>query len=268
MDAYLADMRGLYRGASPLVVRPATTQEVAAVVRLCAEDGVSIVPQGGNTGLSGGAVAAGEVLLNLGRMNRVRAVDPLDHSITVEAGAVLAKIQRLAEDHDRLFPLSLGAEGSCQIGGNLSTNAGGTAVLRYGSMRELTLGLEVVLPDGRGLGRPARPAQGQYGLRFEAPVHRRRGHIGRDHGGGPEAVPAPPARATRRWSASTSPIRRSSCWRGPAPPAPTPSPPSSCSPAVASTSPSIMWTGPSIPSTASSPGTPSSSSAPARASLA
>ncbi len=149
MDAYLADTRGLYRGASPLVVRPATTQEVAAVLRLCAEDGVPIVPQGGNTGLSGGAVAAGEVLLNLGRMNRVRTVDPLDHSITVEAGAVLADIQRVAEERDRLFPLSLGAEGSCQIGGNLSTNAGGTAVLRYGSMRELTLGLEVVLPDGR-----------------------------------------------------------------------------------------------------------------------
>ena len=149
MAPYLVDMRGLYRSRSPLVARPATTEQVAEIVRLCAAQGVPIVPQGGNTGLCGGAVASGELVLNLGRMNKVRAVDPLDHSITVDAGCILANIQRAAEDADRLFPLSLGAEGSCQIGGNLSTNAGGTAVLRYGNMRELTLGLEVVLPDGQ-----------------------------------------------------------------------------------------------------------------------
>ncbi len=148
---FLEERRGLYRGNTPVVVRPASTEEVAAVVRICAETGTAIVPQGGNTGLVGGSVpdaGGGEILLNLSRMNRVRQVDPANDTITVEAGCVLANVQAAAADVDRLFPLSLGAEGSCQIGGNLSTNAGGTAVLRYGNMRELTLGLEVVLPNG------------------------------------------------------------------------------------------------------------------------
>ena len=156
MQPYLSEQRGLFRGAARLVVRPAATAEVAAVVRLAGEAGLPIVPQGGNTGLCGGCVAEQDaVLINLSRMNRVRALDAVDHTITVEAGCVLAEIQRAAAAADRLFPLSLGAEGSCEIGGNLSTNAGGIAVLRYGNTRDLCLGLEVVLPDGRiwdGLG--------------------------------------------------------------------------------------------------------------------
>jgi len=149
---YFTDWRRQYSGSAECVVRPASTAEVAAVVRLCAEAGVAIVPQGGNTGLSGGSVPTGqarEVVLALGRMNRIRELDRLNDTITVEAGCVLANVQRAAEDAGRLFPLSLAAEGSCQIGGNLSTNAGGVNVLRYGSARDQVLGLEVVLADGR-----------------------------------------------------------------------------------------------------------------------
>jgi FAD/FMN-containing dehydrogenase len=151
-EPYLAEARGLYRGRARLVVLPAATEEVAAVVRLCARARLPIVPQGGNTGLVSGALPAADgnnIVLALARMNRIRALDPVNFTITVEAGCILAEVQRAAAAADRLFPLSLGAEGSCQIGGNLSTNAGGIAVLRYGNARELTLGLEVVLPDGR-----------------------------------------------------------------------------------------------------------------------
>jgi len=149
MAPYLSEERGSFRGAARLVVRPASSEEVASVVRLCAATRTPIFPQGGNTGLCGGAVSdASGIVLGFGRMNRVRAIDPVNYTITVEAGAILAEVQRAAAEADRLFPLSLGAEGSCQIGGNLSTNAGGIAVLRYGNMRELTLGLEVVLADG------------------------------------------------------------------------------------------------------------------------
>jgi D-lactate dehydrogenase (cytochrome) len=125
---------------------------VAAVVRICAEARLPIVPQGGNTGLVGGGVPPVDghnVVLALGRMNHIRAIDPVNFTMTVEAGCILSHLQEAASQADRLFPLSLGAEGSCQIGGNISTNAGGIAVLRYGNTRELTLGLEVVLPDGR-----------------------------------------------------------------------------------------------------------------------
>jgi D-lactate dehydrogenase (cytochrome) len=151
-EPYLVEARGLYRGATRLVVRPASTAEVAAVVRICAERKLPIVPQGGNTGLVGGGVPPEDgrnIVLALGRMNRIRAIDPVNFTMTVEAGCILADLQRAAAEANRLFPLSLGAEGSCQIGGNLSTNAGGIAVLRYGNTRELALGLEVVLPDGR-----------------------------------------------------------------------------------------------------------------------
>ncbi|MBV8738295.1 MAG: FAD-binding oxidoreductase, partial [Alphaproteobacteria bacterium] len=140
------------RGATRLVVRPASAAEVAAVVRICAEARLAIVPQGGNTGLVGGGVPPidrDNIVLALGRMNRIRAIDPVNFTMIVEAGCVLAHVHEAAAEVDRLFPLSLGAEGSCQIGGNLSTNAGGIAVLRYGNTRELTLGVEVVLPDGR-----------------------------------------------------------------------------------------------------------------------
>ncbi len=152
MKPYLVEERGLYHGAAPLVVRPGSTEEVAAVVRVCAAARLPIVPQGGNTGLVGGGVPPEDgsaVVLSLARLNRVRAIDPLDYTITVEAGCILAEVQRAAAEADRLFPLSLGAEGSCQIGGNLSTNAGGIAVLRYGNTRDLVLGIEVVLPDGQ-----------------------------------------------------------------------------------------------------------------------
>src|SRR5262245_8833845 len=148
----LIDWRRRYQGRTPLLVRPASTAEVAEVVRLCAEARVPIVAQGGNTSLCGGSIpseAGDEILLSLSRMNRVRAIDIANYTITVEAGCILAQVQEAASQADRLFPLSLAAEGSCQIGGNLSTNAGGITVLRYGNARELVLGLEVVLPDGQ-----------------------------------------------------------------------------------------------------------------------
>jgi FAD/FMN-containing dehydrogenase len=149
--AHYQDWRGRYCGQGRCVVKPADTGEVSKVVALCAELGVAVVPQGGNTGLCGGAVptAATELVLNLSRLNRIRALDLENDTVTVEAGCVLANLQQAAREAQRLFPLSLAAEGSCQIGGNLSTNAGGVAVLRYGNMRDLVLGLEVVLPDGR-----------------------------------------------------------------------------------------------------------------------
>jgi len=154
LEPYLREQRGNFKGRSPLCVLPASTQQVAAVVKTLAEAGVPMVPQGGNTGLRGGAVAglvSEEVIINLKRMNRVLSVDHDNFTLTVEAGCILSDVQAAAVAADRLFPLSLAAEGSCQIGGNLATNAGGTQVLRYGNARELVLGLEVVLPDGRVL---------------------------------------------------------------------------------------------------------------------
>ncbi len=152
MAPYLADWRALYQGRAAAVVRPASTAEVAALVRLCAETRTPIVPQGGNTGMCGAATpdATGDaVVIAMGRMNRITEVNPLNNTLTAEAGCILANIQQAAADVDRLFPLSLGGEGSCLIGGNLSTNAGGINVLRYGNTRDLVLGLEAVLPDGR-----------------------------------------------------------------------------------------------------------------------
>jgi len=151
-SSYTRDWRRQYAAPALAVLRPDTTTEVAAVVALCAREGVAVVPQGGNTGLSGGSVPTGarrEIVLSLGRLNRIREVDALNDTITAEAGCVLAQVQKAAEDAGRLFALSLAAEGSCQVGGNLSTNAGGVNVLRYGNAREQVLGLEVVLPDGR-----------------------------------------------------------------------------------------------------------------------
>lgn len=152
MQSYLSDWRGAYRGQAVAVLRPASTEEVAAVVRLCAQASVALVPQGGNTGLCGGSIpddSGAQIVLSLTRMKRIRAVDVANETITVEAGVILQQLQEAAAEVGRLFPLSLGAEGSCTVGGNLATNAGGTAVLRYGNMRDLALGLEVVLPDGR-----------------------------------------------------------------------------------------------------------------------
>jgi len=146
------DWRGRYQGRARAVVKPADTEDVARVVRWCAQHAVPIVPQGGNTGLCGGATpdASGTaVILSLARLNRIRAIDTDNDTMVVEAGCILQDVQQAARDVDRLFPLSLAAEGSCTVGGNLATNAGGTQVLRYGNMRDLTLGLEVVTADGR-----------------------------------------------------------------------------------------------------------------------
>ncbi len=150
-ERFLVDHRRLYRGRAALIVRPASADEVARVVRACRTARIGIVPQGGNTGYCGGATpdASGtQVLVSLERMRAVREVDAINHTLTVEAGVVLADVQRIADEHGLYFPLSLGSEGSCRIGGNLSTNAGGVTVLRYGNTRDLVLGLEVVLPDG------------------------------------------------------------------------------------------------------------------------
>jgi FAD/FMN-containing dehydrogenase len=150
-EPYATDWRRRYRGRPLAVVKPASTAEVAGVVRACAQSRTAIVPQGGNTGLSGGATpdaSGSQIVLSLSRMNCVRAIDGHNNTMTVEAGCVLASLQKAAEEAGCLFPLSLASEGSCEIGGNLSTNAGGTAVLRYGNTRDLVLGLEVVLPSG------------------------------------------------------------------------------------------------------------------------
>lgn len=147
----LLDWRGRYRGRALALLRPETNAEVAALVSHCARQGIGIVPQGGNTGLNGGATpdaSGAAVVLSLARLKRIRSVDAANDSIVVEAGCVLQDVQRAAQAAGRLFPLSLGSEGSCTIGGNLATNAGGTQVLRYGSMRELCLGLEVVTAQG------------------------------------------------------------------------------------------------------------------------
>src|ERR671919_671215 len=149
---HAAEQWGAWRGRAPLLVRPADTAQVAAVLELCHTYDVPVVPQGGNTGLVGAGVPDGSgrmAVLSLGRLNRIREVDPLNDTITAEAGCVLEAVQNAAAEVGRLFPLSLGAQGSCQIGGNIASNAGGVNVLRYGMARSLVLGLEVVLADGR-----------------------------------------------------------------------------------------------------------------------
>ena len=147
----LRDYRGVYQGQAALVVQPASARECARVIGICAEAGIGVVPQGGNTGYCGGATpfdAERQILLSLSRMNRIREVDPVNLTMTVDAGMVLSRVHSAAEKHGLMFPLSLGSEGSCQIGGVLSTNAGGVAVLRYGNARDLVLGIEAVLPSG------------------------------------------------------------------------------------------------------------------------
>ena len=151
LEAYEKDWRGRVRGRALCVVRPGNTDEVSAVVKACALAGVSIVPQGGNTGLVVGSIpdeSGQQVLLSLQRMNRLRHLDPANLTVTVEAGTVLQQLQQHCAEQGLLYPLSLGSEGSCTVGGNLSTNAGGTQVLRYGNARELCLGLEVVTAQG------------------------------------------------------------------------------------------------------------------------
>jgi FAD/FMN-containing dehydrogenase len=151
---YLKDFRHLYQGATPLVLRPRSVDEVARILRICNRDELALVPHGGNTSYCGGATpdeSGSQIVVSLQRLNQVRQIDAANYSMIVEAGCTLAGAQTAARDANRLFPLSLGSEGTAQIGGNLSTNAGGTAVLRYGMMRDLVLGLEVVLADGRVL---------------------------------------------------------------------------------------------------------------------
>ena len=145
---HLQEWRGRSEGHTPFMAAPASTAEVAAVVTACVEAGVAITPQGGNTGLVGGQIPQGEVLLSLTRMNRIRALDAAADALTVEAGVILASVQDAARAADRHFPLSLASQGSATIGGLISTNAGGVHVLRYGMMRDLVLGVEAVLPDG------------------------------------------------------------------------------------------------------------------------
>ena len=149
LEPHLVESRGLYRGHALALVEPGTTEEVAFAVRACAEARVSVTAQGGNTGLVGGGVPFGGIVLSLNRLNRLRAVDPLGASMTVEAGMILADVQAAAAEAGMLFPLSWAAEGTARIGGGIATNAGGLAVLAYGNARDLVLGLEVVLADGR-----------------------------------------------------------------------------------------------------------------------
>jgi len=152
VEPFLHDFRRLYHGATPLVLQPRETAEVAEILRICNREQVAVVPHGGNTSYCGGATpdeSGSQVVISMRRMNRIRRIDANNYSLIVEAGCTLAAAQAAAQAENRLFPLSLGSEGSAQIGGNLSTNAGGTAVLRYGMMRDLVLGLEVVLADGR-----------------------------------------------------------------------------------------------------------------------
>ena len=149
LASYLTEWRGKYTGHTPFLALPASTEEAADIVQFCAEAGAAITTQGGNTGLVGGQIPNGEVLVSMKRMSRIRAVDAANDSLTAEAGVILTAVQQAAADSDRLFPLSLASEGSATIGGLISTNAGGVHVLRYGMMRDLVLGLEAVLPNGR-----------------------------------------------------------------------------------------------------------------------
>ena len=152
LEPYLTDQRRLYHGRTLAVALPRSTAEVTELLGFCNQHRIGVVPQGGNTSYCGGATpgeSGGEIVVALARLNRIRRLDPVDYSIVAEAGCLLADVQRAAAEAQRFFPLSLGSEGSCQIGGNLSTNAGGIHVLRYGMMRDLVLGVEVALADGR-----------------------------------------------------------------------------------------------------------------------
>ena len=151
MDPYLTDWRNQFKGLSPLILKPADCNMVSKILVLCNKYHIAVVPQGGNTGLVGGSIPSNsgtEIIISLEKMNKILDIDPINYTMTLEAGCILSEVQDAALNANRMFPLSLAAEGSCQIGGNLSTNAGGTAVLHYGNAKELVLGLEVVLADG------------------------------------------------------------------------------------------------------------------------
>ena len=210
-------------GATPLVLRPASTQELSDVMRTCAEAGVPVVPQGGNTGLVGGSIPSAdnsEVLISLSRMNKIREMDPLNYTVTVEAGCVLQTLQQAAADVDRLFPLSLGAEGTCQIGGNISANAGGTMTLRYGNTRDLVLGLEVVLPDGQIWNGMRRLRKNNTGYDLKHLFIGAEGTLGFITAAVLKLFPGPSRSRPASWRSAT-PTPRSSCWRACGPPAAT-----------------------------------------------
>lgn len=150
LDGYNNDWMGKYKGNSVCVVRPKSTEEVSRIMRICSENNIAVVPQGGNTGLVGGGVPVhDEVVVNLSNMNKIRSFDAVSGTLVCDAGAVLEALDNEVAQHGYMMPLDLGAKGSCQIGGNVATNAGGLRFLRYGSLHGTVLGLEVVLPDGR-----------------------------------------------------------------------------------------------------------------------
>ncbi len=199
MQPYLVEERGLYRGAARAVVRPGSVDEISRVLALCNARGVKIVPQGGNTGLVGGQVpsqSGDEIVLSLRRLNRIREIDALGNTLTVDAGVTLQNAQAAADAVDRLFPLSLPSEGSCTIGGNLSTNAGGVAAIAYGVARDLVMGLEVVLADGRVMSDLSKVKKNNTGYDLKNLFIGAEGTLGIITGAVLKLFPKPRARAT------------------------------------------------------------------------
>ena len=182
---YLVEFRALWTGHTPVVLRPGSTKEVSELLKIANETSTAIMPQGGNTGLVGGQIPHnGEIVLSLNRMDKIREVDPVSNTITCEAGVTLQRAREAAANVDRLYPQLLPSEGSCTIGGNLSTNAGGTAALAHGIARSHALGLEVVLADGRVMNNLNKLKKDNTGYDLREPVHRRRRHARRHHRGG------------------------------------------------------------------------------------
>ncbi len=199
MEPYLVEERGLYRGAARAIVRPGSTDEVSRVLAYCNAHRVRIVPQGGNTGLVGGQIpsqAGDEIVLSLRRMDRIREIDPTANILVVDAGVTLMRAQEEADSHDRLFPLSLPSEGSCTIGGNLSTNAGGVAAVAYGVARDLVMGVEVVLADGRIMSNLTRVKKDNTGYDLKNLFIGAEGTLGVITGAVLKLFPKPRARAT------------------------------------------------------------------------
>jgi FAD/FMN-containing dehydrogenase len=199
MEPYLVEERGLYRGAARAIVRPGSTDEVSRVLAYCNAHRLRIVPQGGNTGLVGGQIpsqAGDEIVLSLRRMDRIRAIDPTANIMIVDAGVTLLRAQEEADNHDRLFPLSLPSEGSCTIGGNLSTNAGGVAAVAYGVARDLVMGVEVVLADGRVMSNLTRVKKDNTGYDLKNLFIGAEGTLGIITGAVLKLFPKPRARAT------------------------------------------------------------------------
>ncbi len=212
---YLSEPRGRYGGTSRLVLRPGSVAEVSAILKLASETGTPIVPQGGNTGLVGGQMpdASGrEIVLSLSRLNRIREVDLRSNTIIAEAGVVLHTLREAADAADRLFPLSLASQGSAQIGGNLSSNAGGVGALSYGVARDLCLGVEVVLPTGEVLDDLRKLKKDNTGYDLKNLFVGAEGHAGRHHRGGAETVPEAEGQGGRLDRARDRRKRRFALW--------------------------------------------------------